>query len=227
MAENMWNELDGYRGSLIKGEWPTIPQLFKIAVDRFGSNPAFVVYEPDRKEMTYNEAYRKILQGAAFLHGGEEMLRTKVMEPGDPYWDKIEENDYVSLPGTENRLIRNSYCYGDAVNAFQWDRKALYKDFYEKYREAVHARRELIEEGFVREIVSKVQTMRKEAGFEVLDRIAVYHKDSDKVAGVIERNKERIMGDVLALEMTEGEGDGYTKEWNINGEKVTLTVKKM
>ena len=86
---------------------------------------------------------------------------------------------------------------------------------------------ELIEEGFVREIVSKVQTMRKEAGFEVLDRIAVYHKDSDKVAGVIERNKERIMGDVLALEMTEGEGDGYTKEWNINGEKVTLTVKKM
>ena len=51
MAEHMWNELDGYRGSLIKGEWPTIPQLFKIAVDRFGSNPAFVVYEPDRKEI--------------------------------------------------------------------------------------------------------------------------------------------------------------------------------
>ena len=85
---------------------------------------------------------------------------------------------------------------------------------------------ELIEEGFVREIVSKIQTMRKEAGFEVLDRIVVYHKDSEKVSGVIERNKESIMGDVLALEMTEGEGEGYTKEWNINGEKVTLTVKK-
>ncbi len=86
---------------------------------------------------------------------------------------------------------------------------------------------ELIEEGFVREIVSKVQTMRKEAGFEVLDRITVYHKDSEKVAGVIERNKDSIMSDVLAVEMTEGEGEGYTKEWNINGEKVTLTVKKM
>ena len=85
---------------------------------------------------------------------------------------------------------------------------------------------ELIEEGFVREIVSKIQTMRKEAGFEVLDRIVVYHKDSEKVSGVIERNKESIMGDVLALEMTEGEGEGYTKEWTINGEKVTLTVKK-
>ena len=86
---------------------------------------------------------------------------------------------------------------------------------------------ELIEEGFVREIVSKVQTMRKEAGFEVLDRITVYHKDSEKVAGVIERNKDSIMSDVLAVEMTEGVGEGYTKEWNINGEKVTLTVKKM
>jgi len=86
---------------------------------------------------------------------------------------------------------------------------------------------ELIEEGFVREIVSKIQTMRKEAGFEVLDRITVYHTDSDKVAGVIERNKESIMGDVLALDMVEGTGEGYTKDWNINGEKVTLTVKKM
>ena len=85
---------------------------------------------------------------------------------------------------------------------------------------------ELIEEGFVREIVSKIQTMRKEAGFEVLDRITVYHRDSDKVSGVIERNKESIMGDVLALEISEGSGEGYTKEWNINGEKVTLTVKK-
>ena len=86
---------------------------------------------------------------------------------------------------------------------------------------------ELIEEGFVIEIVSKIQTMRKEAGFEVLDRITVYHTDSDKVAGVIERNKESIMGDVLALDMVEGTGEGYTKDWNINGEKVTLTVKKM
>lgn len=94
-------------------------------------------------------AWVLLSQGAAFLHGGEEMLRTKVMEPDDPYWDKIEENDYVSLPGTENRLIRNSYSYGDAVNSFKWDRKALYKDFYEKYREAVHARRALIEEGYL------------------------------------------------------------------------------
>ncbi len=48
-----------------------------------------------------------------------------------------------------------------------------------------------------------------------------------RLHGVIERNKESIMGDVLALDMVEGAGEGYTKDWNINGEKVTLTVKKM
>ena len=67
MAEHIWSELDSFRGRIIKGEWPTIPQLFQIATERFGNNPAFVVYEPDRKEMTYKEAYRRIMQGAAFL----------------------------------------------------------------------------------------------------------------------------------------------------------------
>ena len=86
---------------------------------------------------------------------------------------------------------------------------------------------ELIEEGFVREIVSKIQTMRKEAGFEVLDRITVNFRDSEKVAGVIARNKERIMSDVLAVEITEGTGEGHTGFWNINGEKVFLTVTKV
>lgn len=84
----------------------------------------------------------------------------------------------------------------------------------------------LIEEGFVREIVSKVQTMRKEADFEVLDRIFVYHEGNEKIAGVIERNLQAIMEDVLAVQILSGKGDGYTKEWNINGEKVNLTVQK-
>ncbi len=85
---------------------------------------------------------------------------------------------------------------------------------------------ELIEEGFVREIVSKIQTMRKEAGFEVLDRIAVTHTGNEKLAEIMEKNKEDIMGDVLALSIEEGQGAGYSKQWNINGEKITLTVEK-
>ena len=85
---------------------------------------------------------------------------------------------------------------------------------------------ELVEEGFVREIVSKVQTMRKEAGFEVMDKITVYADGSQKANDIIAANADAIIGDVMATEIITGSVDGYTKEWNINGEKVTLGVKK-
>lgn len=85
----------------------------------------------------------------------------------------------------------------------------------------------LIEEGFVRELVSKLQTMRKEAGFEVMDHIVIYHAGSERISDVIQRNREQIMGDVLANEIESGAGDGYQKEWSINGETTTLGVKKL
>ena len=86
---------------------------------------------------------------------------------------------------------------------------------------------ELIEEGFVREIVSKVQTMRKEAGFEALDKIHIYAKDNDKILELMKNHKEEIMSEVLAEDMTLGTTDGYVKEWNINKEPVVLGVAKM
>ena len=86
---------------------------------------------------------------------------------------------------------------------------------------------ELIEEGFVREIVSKVQTMRKEAGFEVMDKIHIYAKDNDKILELMKNHKEEIMSEVLAEDMTLGTTDGYVKEWNINKETVVLGVAKM
>ena len=86
---------------------------------------------------------------------------------------------------------------------------------------------ELIEEGFVREIVSKVQTMRKEAGFEVMDKIHIYAKDNDKILELMKNHKEEIMSEVLAEDMTLGTTDGYVKEWNINKEHVVLGVAKM
>ena len=85
---------------------------------------------------------------------------------------------------------------------------------------------ELLEEGFVREIISKVQTMRKEAGFEVMDQITIYAKDNDKVIDILNKNKASIMSDVLATDIVTGSTDGYEKEWNINGEDVVLAVKK-
>ncbi len=85
---------------------------------------------------------------------------------------------------------------------------------------------ELIEEGFVREIISKIQTMRKDADFEVLDRIKVFYSDNAKIKEIFDRNGESIKEDVLADEIIEGVGK-FSKEWNINGEKVTLSVEKI
>ena len=85
---------------------------------------------------------------------------------------------------------------------------------------------ELIEEGFVREIISKIQTMRKEAGFEVMDKIHVYAKDNQCIMDIMENHRDEIMSEVLAEEITLNEADGYVKEWNINKENVVLGVTR-
>ena len=86
---------------------------------------------------------------------------------------------------------------------------------------------ELIEEGFIREIISKVQTMRKEADFEVTDKICLSAKDNDKILDLMKAHEEEIKSEVLAKEMILGETKGYEKEWNINSEKVVLGVSKL
>ncbi len=85
---------------------------------------------------------------------------------------------------------------------------------------------ELIEEGFVRELISKIQTMRKEAGFEVMDKITVYTEGNEKISKLFTSNEEEVKSEVLAIEIVIGSTDGYVKTWNINGEEVTLGVKK-
>ena len=86
---------------------------------------------------------------------------------------------------------------------------------------------ELLEEGFVREIISKIQTMRKDAGFEVMDHIRVSMQDNDKVQKVIQDNEAQIKSEVLADEVSYDGAKGSVKEWSINGEKVTLGVEKL
>ena len=86
---------------------------------------------------------------------------------------------------------------------------------------------ELIEEGFVREVISKIQTMRKEAGFEVMDHIGVYQSGNDKIAELIKNNADEIKSEVMADYIHLGEMKGFTKEWNINGETVMLGVEKL
>lgn len=87
---------------------------------------------------------------------------------------------------------------------------------------------ELIEEGFVRELISKIQTMRKEAGFEVMDKITVYAEGNERIADVLGKNRSEVMSEVLAdeiiLSAAGSESGAYVKEWNINGENVILGV---
>ncbi len=78
----------------------------------------------------------------------------------------------------------------------------------------------------MREIISKIQTMRKEAGFEVMDKIVISYQADEKVAEIFTKYGEEIKGDVLGLAIVAGTVDGYQKEWNINGENVLLGVKK-
>ena len=84
---------------------------------------------------------------------------------------------------------------------------------------------ELLEEGFVREIISKVQTMRKENGFEVTDHITVYMEGNEKLESIVKKNEDFLRKITLADTVVYGSTDGFKKEWNINGENVTIAVK--
>lgn len=84
---------------------------------------------------------------------------------------------------------------------------------------------ELLEEGFVREIISKVQTMRKENGFEVTDHITVYMEGNEKLESIVKKNEDLLRKITLADTVVYGSTDGFKKEWNINGENVTIAVK--
>ena len=85
---------------------------------------------------------------------------------------------------------------------------------------------ELLEEGFVRELISKIQTMRKEADFEVTDKIKVTYVGTEKAEGIFAKHADEIGEEVLAIAVENKTPEGYTKDWNINGEKVTLGVER-
>lgn len=85
---------------------------------------------------------------------------------------------------------------------------------------------QLIEEGFVRELISKVQTMRKEAGFEVMDHITVYQDGNDRIAELLKAHADSIKSEVMADRICLGQMGGFAKDWNINGEDVMLGVEK-
>ncbi|MGN1180035.1 MAG: DUF5915 domain-containing protein, partial [Suilimivivens sp.] len=86
---------------------------------------------------------------------------------------------------------------------------------------------ELIEEGFVYEVISKIQTMRKDADFEVMDHIKVAINGNEKIAEIVKNNKKAISEKVLAEDIVTDTDFAISKEWNVNGEKVTISVERI
>ena len=91
----------------------------------------------------------------------------------------------------------------------------------------INLTKELLDEGFLRELISKVQTMRKEAGFEVVDHIELFLKDNAKLIDIVKVNETELMSEVLCDKITYGNIKGYEKEWNLTGENVVVGVKKI
>ena len=87
--------------------------------------------------------------------------------------------------------------------------------------------KELLEEGMVRELISKVQTMRKEAGFEVVNHISIYIKGSKEFMEIVQKNKESIASDLLVDNFSEKEMEGFSKDWDLNGEQVSITISRI
>ena len=128
----------------------------------------------------------------------------------------------VTLDGTEEVLEKEDLL----IEAAQTEGYISDSDFGITVVLETTLSEELLEEGFVYEVISKIQTMRKEAGFEVMDRIDVLVSGNDKIAGIMSKNAELIKGKVLADEISGSVTDAVSKEWKINGETVTLGVKK-
>ena len=159
----------------------------------------------------YGKFLGKIKEALANVDGNEAMA---TLNAGNPLTFDFDGNEVVLE--MEDLLIDNAQVEGFVSESDKGITVVLDTNLSD----------ELIEEGFVREVISKIQTMRKEADFEVMDKIIVNVDKNDKIKSIIEDNLDEIKAEVLADSVVFGRISGYEKEWNINGEKVTFGVEK-
>ncbi len=203
------NELADYYKEIIEDELNVKELVFTDAVDQFISYS----FKPQLK--TVGPKFGKLVGGIrgalAELDGTKAMAELKAS--GEL---KLTVNGEEIVLAEEDLLIETAKSEGFVSESDNNITVVL----------DINLTPELIEEGFVREIVSKLQTMRKEAGFEVMDKIRISLKDNAVVEGIMRVHEEEIKTEVLAVSVSYGTTSGYTKEWNINSEKVTLAVEK-
>ena len=159
----------------------------------------------------YGKYLGQIQQALAQLNGNEAMAALK--QTGQLVLDSISSDIVLS---EEDLLITMTQMEGYQTEGDNYVTVVLDTNLTD----------ELIEEGFVREIISKIRTMRKEAGFEVMDRIDISYIADGKVADIFTKYGDNIRNEVLGDTITVGAVSGFEKEWNINGEKVVLGVQK-
>ena len=205
---------------------PVVPDEFYTAIIREELNVKSVSFADDVSEFTsytfkpqlktvgpkYGKFLKGIQQHLAGLDGNTAMAELK--DKGAITFD-VDGNE-ISL-ALEDLLISMSQKDGYAAEADGPVTVVMNTNLSE----------ELIEEGFVYEVISKLQTMRKDSGFEVMDRIEAAFTGNDKLQDVIKKNSDMISGKVLANEFKFGETFDNAKEWDINGEKLTISVKKV
>jgi isoleucine--tRNA ligase len=203
------NVLDPFYVEIIEDELNVKAVEFKDDVEEFVSYS----FKPQLKTVgpKYGKLLGKIREALASLDGHAAMKYLN--DTGSVDFDF--DGEIVSL-GREDLLIetaKNDDFVTEADN-----KTTVVLD--------IRLSEELIEEGFVRELISKVQTMRKEAGFEVVDHIVLSQSGNERIAEIIKKNEAVIKNDTLADEIVYINVEGYTKDWNLNGENTSLGVSK-
>jgi len=142
---------------------------------------------------------------------------------GSKAMKELKSNGYIKVPSVDVELTEEDLL----IETFKTEGYEVVSDYKTVVVLDKELTPELLEEGLVREIVSKVQTMRKDAGFEVVDHIKLYVSGNDKIKEVVSKNTSEIKSDILADEVVFDKLEGYQKDWNLNGEDVTLAVFKI
>ena len=174
---------------------------------------SFVGYKFKPQLRTLGPRYGKILgKISAYLASCDTGKAMETLNAGEPF---VFDVDGVSVSLSKDDLL---------IETVQ--KEGLYAESAQDVTVVLDTNltEELIEEGFVRELISKIQTMRKEADFDVQNHIRLFAEGSDKIVGILNKNAQTIMNETLTDSMEKN--SGYTKEWNINGEKITLSIEK-
>jgi len=185
-----------------------------------------VVFTEDVREFT-SYTFKPQLRTVGPKYGKQlgGIQKTLAAIDGNAAMDDLKANGFISFDvnGVEVKLTEEDLL----IDIAQKEGYVTEADVVATVVLDTNLTEELIEEGFVYEVISKIQTMRKEADFEVMDHIKVSVNENAKLAELVSRNYDAIAGKVLADEITQDKDFAIAKQWNVNGEKVVIAIEKI